>query len=318
MRNSVAAALILVQAALAGCASVPTVRIDDVAVPRSHEITDVAFFPQEDYQCGPASLAEVLSHAGVDVQPEQLVSEVFLPERKGSLQIEMVAAARRHERIPYVLERNRETVIREIAAGHPVLVLQNLGLGWLPVWHYAVVVGYDLDRQEFVLRSGRESRLATEFSVFERTWQRADHWAMVSLAPDRLPATAVEQNFLITVAAVERLGKPGVAARAYMAALEKWPESIGARFGLANASYASGNLAAAEENYREILRADADNAAVWNNLAQVLADQHRWTEAETAAQTAVGLGGDVAPTSRQTLMEIQRNAAQASSPQASP
>ena len=25
-----------------------------------------------------------------------------------------------------------------------LLVLQNLGLSWLPRWHYAVVVGYDL------------------------------------------------------------------------------------------------------------------------------------------------------------------------------
>src|SRR5215212_8494513 len=63
------------------------------------ELTAVPFFPQEDYQCGPAALATVLKHSGVDVTPDPLVSQVFLPARQGSLQLEMLAAARRYGRV---------------------------------------------------------------------------------------------------------------------------------------------------------------------------------------------------------------------------
>ena len=45
-------------------------------------------------------------------------------------------------------------LLQEVAAGHPVIVLQNLGLEWIPVWHYSVVIGYDLSRGQLVLRSG--------------------------------------------------------------------------------------------------------------------------------------------------------------------
>jgi hypothetical protein len=37
-----------------------------------------------------------------------------------------------------------QQLCEEVAAGHPVIVLQNIGLSWYLVWHYAVVVGYDL------------------------------------------------------------------------------------------------------------------------------------------------------------------------------
>jgi len=67
-----------------------------VDLPPRTELAAVPFFPQIDYYCGPSSLAMVLQAAGVDVKPEALVDQVFLPGRKGSLQVEMLAAARRH------------------------------------------------------------------------------------------------------------------------------------------------------------------------------------------------------------------------------
>jgi len=77
------------------------------------------------------------------------------------------------------------TLFTEIAAGHPVIVLQNLAFDWYPVWHYAVAVGYDLDAQEITLRSGRERRLQLPLGTFEDTWRRGGHWAMLALPPLR-------------------------------------------------------------------------------------------------------------------------------------
>lgn len=47
--------------------------------------------------------------------------------------------------------------VEGLAAGHPVVVLQNLRLGRAARWHHAVAVGYDLRRHEVVLRSGRNT-----------------------------------------------------------------------------------------------------------------------------------------------------------------
>src|SRR3569623_1363896 len=128
------------------------------------ELDAVPFFPQERYQCGPAALATVLAWSGAAVTADQLVPQVYLPARQGSLQPELLAAARRYQRLPYVLEPDLAALLREVGAGHPVLVLQNLGLSWAPRWHNAVVVGYDLARDEVVLRSGAGRRACPQQS----------------------------------------------------------------------------------------------------------------------------------------------------------
>jgi len=96
------------------------------------ELSAVPFFPQTEYQCGPAALATVLVHSGVTTRPETLTPQIYLPGRKGSLQLELLAAARRAGRIPFTLTGGPDALLAELAAGNPVLVLQNLGLRSLP------------------------------------------------------------------------------------------------------------------------------------------------------------------------------------------
>ena len=55
-------------------------------VPQTTEIASVPFFPQDDYQCGPAALATVLAHTGTAITPDPLVAQVYIPARQGSLQ----------------------------------------------------------------------------------------------------------------------------------------------------------------------------------------------------------------------------------------
>jgi tetratricopeptide (TPR) repeat protein len=293
--------------ALTACATPQTKRLLAAAPrpPSAVELTGVPFFPQREYQCGPAALATVLNDSGLATTPDQLVPEVYLPKRRGSLQIELLAAARRHGRLPYVLAPRLEAVVAEVAAGHPVLVLQNLGLSFAPVWHYAVVVGFDLDRARMVLRSGRERRHEVPLRTFEHTWRRAGYWAVVVTPPGRLPQTAEELPYLEAVLALEELARWGDAATAYAAALERWPQSLGAGMGLGNSRYALHDLDGAEAAFRATTRRHPDAAVAFNNLAQVLADRQRWDEAERAAQRAVEIGGEHADTFRRTLAEIQ-------------
>ena len=185
---------------VAGCASTLVSSLLEQrpdGLPAAVELAETPFLAQEDYQCGPAALAMVLAHAGRPATPEALVPQVYLPERKGSLQAEMLATARRHRLVAYSLAPRLEDLLREIAAGNPVVVLQNLALDWAPQWHYAVAIGYNLDAREIVLRSGVTRRLPMTLDTFEHTWARSGRWAMLALPPERLPATATESSYQI-------------------------------------------------------------------------------------------------------------------------
>lgn len=259
---------------------------------RAVELVAVPFFPQERYQCGPAALATVLAASGADVTAEQLVPQVYLPQRKGSLQPELLATARRHGHVPYVLTGDLAAVLSEVAAEHPVLVLQNLGLSWAPRWHYAVLVGFDLEQNNVVLRSGTDARHVLPLTLFERTWRRGGAWAMVALPPTQLPATAQELPYLRSVADVEARSDAGVAAAAYQTVIRRWPESVTAWFGLGNSRYAQADYTAAADAYRRALDLSPDYGPVLNNLAHALAQQGKLVDAERYAEAAVAAGKD--------------------------
>src|SRR5439155_9612974 len=167
-------------------------------IPQKVELTQVPFFPQEEYQCGPAALATALASSGVKATPEELVPQVYIPERKGSLQIEMLAAARRHGLVSYQLAPRFEDLLRELAAGTPVIVLQNLGIG--EAWHYAVAIGYDYESGKLILRTGTTERRELPFTMHEMVWRRSGYWAMVVLPPERIPVTANESRWLAAIA----------------------------------------------------------------------------------------------------------------------
>ncbi len=142
-------------------------------LPRAIHLADTPFFPQTELQCGPATLATLLQAIGRPVTPAELTPELFVPERGGSLQIEMLAAPRRHDAIATRLPQRLEAVLRELATGHPVGVMQNLALDWAPMWHFAVLMGFDLDRGEVSLRAGNTRDQCLVRLTFERTWARA-------------------------------------------------------------------------------------------------------------------------------------------------
>ena len=300
-------ALVSVAALLSGC--VATLQGDGLSknqFPRPVELTEVPFFPQEEYQCGPAALATLINWSGTPITPEALVPQVYVPARAGSLQVEIVAAARRQGLVSYVLRPELSALMSEISAGNPVMVLQNLGLSWHPTWHYAVAVGFDLPQRQIILRSGTRKRYVVPLAVFERTWARSEYWALVVMPPDKLPATAEELSYLEAVLGLEQLKRWQPANQAYAAALTRWPDSLSAQMGLGNTRYALGDKDGAEAIFRQATLDHPDAGAAFNNLAQVLVEQGRLGEAAEAAQRAVTLGGPSLKTYENTLNQIQQ------------
>jgi tetratricopeptide (TPR) repeat protein len=239
---------------------------------KSTELRDTPFFPQTRHHCGPAALATVLAASGVSVTPGELDDQVYIPGRRGSLQVEMQAAPRSHGRLSLILPRNLDAIAAELDAGRPVLVLHNYGLSFWPRWHYAVVVGYDAARDRFVLRSGRKQRQEMRTRHFMVYWHHAGRWAMVVLRPGETAANDDAKTYLEAAADFERGSPPQAVRAAFDAAASRWPSEPVAFIGRGTAEYRLGELRAAARDYAEAVRLDPTQIAARNNLAQVLLD----------------------------------------------
>jgi tetratricopeptide (TPR) repeat protein len=251
------------------------------------ELDSTPFIAQERYQCGPASLAMLLQQSGIQVSAEELVPQVYLPARKGSLQAEMLATGRRYQRIPYPIDPTIAALTAELQAGRPVLVLQNLGLESRPLWHYAVVIGYSLADDHVILRSGTRERQLLPGWLFLKTWNSADSWAMVLLQPGQLPARPDRIRYLGAVASAEGHIAPQALLEAYEAALIQWPDDAIARFGRANALHALGRLDEAREAYQQLIADHPGQIAALNNLAEVYMDQGCYRRAQETIDAAL-------------------------------
>jgi hypothetical protein len=277
----------------AACAPVPE-SVSRLPEASFIELDQTPFYPQEEYQCGPAALTTLLAMSGAEVRLDDIVDKVYLPGREGSLQLELAAATRSSGRLPYVIDGTMAAIRKELWAGRPVLILQNLGVATIPLWHYAVVVGIDSGGGEVILRSGTDRRRIMELDTFLRTWRRGEYWAMVVLRPDELPASADRERYFAAISALEETGQLGSAGQAWQTAAVYWPDDNVVRFGLANVAFALGDFGTAGEKYRELLQADGSLVVARNNLALALAEQGRFDEASAEIGRAIADNDDPA------------------------
>jgi tetratricopeptide (TPR) repeat protein len=286
---------VLLIALLSGCTSLgiaPPLPPTPNDIPRFVELVETPFFPQEQYHCGPAALATLLQHRQIPATPESLARLTYLPALKGSLQIELAATARQQGALVYPLDGEIDDLLREVAAGNPVLILQNQAFSWYPRWHYAVVVDYDLDQALLILRSGREQRWITDIAAFMNTWNRAENWAIVTMPPGLLPATAMPATYLSAANDLQQTGQKRAAHLAYLAAVDAWPGNVTAWLALGNSAYSSNNWVEAVKAYRQATELEPLNITAWNNLAYALLAHGQNRAALEALQQALSLSPD--------------------------
>lgn len=296
--------IILLFVSLSGCAGTPHLtESTERQLPRHALLESVPFHGQRDYQCGPASLAMVLEHQGVETDVDTLIPQVFLPGREGSVQPEMLAAVRRHGRIPFPIDNRFEALLQEIDAGHPVVVLQNLSLPAWPLWHYAVAIGFDLDARELILHSGEEAGRRESFRRFDATWARSDRWAFVALPPGELPLGTTASDAMRAIADFERV-QPDAALPAWAALTERFPNNGMVHFARGNALHASGDAPGAIAAFEAAVTQDPELSAAWLNLGLLLSQQQRPDDARRALQHAAERPGPWQARARDALRRL--------------
>jgi predicted double-glycine peptidase len=93
----------------------------------TRKIENHPFYPQESFQCGPASLAGVLNYWGVAVTPDEVARNIFSASARGTLTIDMVLYAQQKGLSAEQYKGSLENLKQNIDAGFPVVVLVDYG-----------------------------------------------------------------------------------------------------------------------------------------------------------------------------------------------
>ncbi len=304
-----ALAAVVAMVVLSGCAATPMTSqlaaSPPLGLPASAELSDVPFFAQTRFFCGPAALTTVLNTTGLKIEPNDLAQSVYTPGREGTLQTEIITGSRRQGRLALPL-RTLNDVFANVAQGRPVLILQNLALDIAPQWHYAVVIGYDLPSETVLLRSGTTFRLAMPMKTFEYTWQRSGYWGVVVVGPDGpVPDGTSLSEWLQEAYGLERAGRQLDALTAFNFAAGHWPDASAPLISAANILIKTNRLQNAKTRLQAAVQRHPQNPMALNNLAHVLMRVGELDEAERHALKAVAIGGKTKGVAKQTLMEIR-------------
>ena len=265
------------------------------------------YYPDDPYQCGPQSLATVLTAAGVETAPDSLVAAIYVPDKRGSFAPELKASARAHGRLPYRVPPTLDGLMTALDDGYPVLILQNLGLGFAPTWHFAVVIGYDRAGDEFLLRTGPHERQAMDTTRFERRWRLGEYWGIALLGPADLPDWVELKAYESQLAYLEAAWAPHMEG-VYQRMASRWPTSATANLGLGNLAFGRADLVGAEGHYRRVLATDGDHVGALNNLAEVYARRGQLEAAFKLACRALRLarGQPLEPAVAATVEALQQ------------
>lgn len=139
----------------------------------------VPFFPDDTDQCGPATLASVLTYWGFRTDPVALKEEIYLPRLKGTLPLDLMLAAQSRGLKAEIYQGSLDNLKSELAQGHPLVALLDLGFAIFPQGHYVVVIGYDDRRRGVYVHSSLDKDVFVSYERFLPSWDKTGRWTLL-------------------------------------------------------------------------------------------------------------------------------------------
>jgi len=198
-------------AALGGCAG--SVAPEVKRLPERVELSGT-FYRGEANQSGPQVLASLLSQQGIVVTPGLLDKPLHLPGAEAQLQQNMQSVARDYGMVVYPLDSNLPALLTQVAAGYPVMLRFTEGSTFWSTPRYAILTGYNRQKQTVLLRAGLDRRALMSFSAFESAFKDAGGWAILIQKPNQIPAQVDAQRWLKAANDLAQAGQEQAAARA--------------------------------------------------------------------------------------------------------
>ena len=145
-------------------------------------IEHVPFYPQEMYQCGPASLAGVLNFWGTRVSPEEIAEEIYSKSARGTLTLDMILYAKKRGFDAGQYQGSYDDIQRNVDSGVPLVVMVDTGFWVYQQNHYMVVFGYH--EKGVIVHSGKKSQEFLPLKEFLRSWKKTNFWTL-RITPER-------------------------------------------------------------------------------------------------------------------------------------
>ena len=139
-------------------------------------VEGVPFFPQEEFQCGPASLAGVLNYYGLRITPAEIAAEIFSRSARGTLDMDMVFYSRRKGMKAEQFAGNFDDLQDSLDSRRPLIVMIGQGFWIYQNHHFMVVVGYN--KEGIVVNSGKEKNKFLSRDAFLKSWEKAKFWTL--------------------------------------------------------------------------------------------------------------------------------------------
>lgn len=140
---------------------------------------DVPVVVQARERCGPAALQMVMRYYGADSAAVREADRAYDPALRGSLITDLAAAARRAGFEATVATLTPDSLVAQLAAGVPPIVLYQNGRAPLTLPHFGVVTGWDPVAATFTLHDGRRHPRVMGREALARRWRTAGSQALL-------------------------------------------------------------------------------------------------------------------------------------------
>jgi len=146
---------------------------------------EVPFIAQEEFLCGPASLAMVLNYYGCSISQEEIAQNFSSDQLLGSFTLDLIAEAKALGFSVNFGAGNLERIKQSLENNQPIIVFWNYLLEPLPARHFAVVIGYYQDHNHnwIIVHSGDKPHQILSQEKFLKLWERENYW-MMTIKPD--------------------------------------------------------------------------------------------------------------------------------------
>jgi len=157
--------------------------------PPIHSIAEVPLVERNTNWCGPAALAAVLQYHREQISAKEIADEVYLPEYRGSLNLDLLVYARKRGFKVSAGAGTAGKMKQAVAQDRPVICMVRRGNVVARRNHYVVVRGYDSERGVWFLDSGNGEEEMFANADFEREWRECGHWMLVVEGKEMTAAT---------------------------------------------------------------------------------------------------------------------------------
>lgn len=143
----------------------------------SRILKNVPFYPQQEYQCGPSSLAGVMNYHGLNITPEKIADDIFSKSAKGTLGLDMVIYAKNKGVRAMQYAGSLDDLKANINSGYPLIVLVDYGFLFYQHNHFMVIIGYN--DYGILVNSGSADKQFIDTESFVKTWEKTNYWTLL-------------------------------------------------------------------------------------------------------------------------------------------